>query len=235
MTIGVRKRFWLITALLVVALGVCATARIASIRQDLRGRAQEALAAAGVPFYGLDISGRDVVLHGIVASEERASEITSILAAVSGVRDVHDGLVVERIEIRTAAAVMRPPSLRIQRLGERVFLAGRLPDEESADRLRAAAVRAFGGGNVTSELRVDSTVGAPPWVSTGEQVVELLGAVHGNGRLSIEGDTALLFGLVRSNSERQQLIDDASSIAALRWQYDLVAIDGAIGDAGSAP
>lgn len=232
---GVRKRFWLITALLAVALGVCVSARVAAIRQDLRGRAQEALAAAGVPFYGLDVSGRDVILHGFVASEKWATEITSILAAVSGVRDVHDGLVVERVEIPTAVARMRPPSLRIQRLGKRVFLAGRLPDDGSADRLTAAAVRAFGRGNVTSELRVDSTVGAPAWLARGEQVVALLRAVHGNGRLSIEGDTALLFGLVRTNSERQQLIDDASSAAVLRWQFNLVAIDGAIGDAGGAP
>ncbi len=220
-----RARFWLISGFLIFTVAICMGVRVDVIERDLLARTQEALGAAGIAFYGVGFEGRDAVLHGFVSSPEQADRIDAIVAAVEGVRTVGRSMAIERIPEpeRSAPAVL--PVLRLQRLGDRLFLAGRFPDDGSHRALVAAAEERFGKANVSTDLRANAAVASSQWVDRAAALVEIMEKLEGNGRLSIQGDTALLFGQVRDRTDAVEVRALTDSIGPLRWSLDLTVLD----------
>lgn len=230
-----RARFWAIVALMAVTLALCAGMAVERIEDDLLTRAQTALAAGGLPFYGVTVEGRDVVLQGFVPSQEQADSIHTIVADIEGVRRVRDIMTVERVaaprELGTPSApVVVPARLRVQRLGDRLFVGGTVPDDGSAERLLRAARERFGDGNVTSSLQVRVDVGHPPWLDVPERIVELLGLASDNVRLVVEGGTGVLSGEASGPEDLVRLRQVTASIPGLDWRFELFSRTGPLSD-----
>lgn len=226
-----RARFWGIVLLIVAALTLCVVSAMNSIQSDLLIRAQTALAAAGVPYYGVTVDGRDVVLGGRVASETQADRIRTVVAGLDGVRQVHDAMTVERIIDSPRAeappsVVLAPARLRAQRLGGRLLLGGTLPADGSADALLRAARERFGPGNVTTDLRVRDGVDRPAWLGAPDRLVELLELASDNLRMVLKGGTGILAGQVAGPADVERLRDMAASIPGLDWRFELFARGG---------
>lgn len=234
-----RTRVRMIAAFLVVTVLVCAAVSVDSMQRDLLVRTQRALAGAGVAFYGVEMDGRDAVLSGFVPSREQADRIEAIVQTVPGVRAVRSDLVIERIvEPPTGpgavtSSALALPSLRLQRLGDRVMLAGTLPDDGTAEALAAAATQRYGEDNVRDSMRRSGSTGSSPWIEAAATLLDLLDALEDNGRLTITGTSAHLFGQVRNRAQRDEIEQTARDLSSLRWRFDLLTSDGATG--GGAP
>ncbi|MFW6198302.1 MAG: BON domain-containing protein [Acidobacteriota bacterium] len=224
-------RFWLVTAAMLAAVLLCAGLRAADIEQDLLVRAQRALAADGVPYYGLRIDGRDAVLGGPVESAEEGQRVRRVVADVRGIRMVQDALIVESFPEATTDATIRatrPPTLRIQRLGDRLFVRAHLPADDVADELHRH-LRGFGGEVASSSLSVGDAVAEAAWMARLEELVALVAEFEGTGSLTVEGSTAVLSGLVADAATRDRIRERARAIEGLAWRFDLFSAGGSQG------
>lgn len=223
-------RFWTMTLAMLAALGLCAGIRAAEIERDLLVRAQRALAAAGVPYFGLEIDGREAVLRGAVGSPEEGDLVRGVVTGVRGIRAVRDALIVEAFPEATARSAARPtrsPTLRVQRLGDRLFVRGLLPDEAAADELRGY-LGAFDGEVDSLRLSVGDDVAEADWMARLEELVALLAELEGTGRLTIEGRTAVLSGIVPDDAARDRVLRAARAVEGLSWRFDLFSAGGSL-------
>lgn len=235
---SVRARFWVILALIAVTMVLCVAVTVRRIESDLLTRSQTALAMAGIPFYGVTVDGRDLVLRGFVSSPERAAQIRAIVAGLDGVREVRDeALVVERVVDSegpgdASAPTLRPALLRVQRLGARLFMSGTVPPDGSAERFLRAACARFGDTNVTGGLGTRQGVDHPQWLDAADRLFEMLGAVSDNARLVVEGNTGVLSGEVSDAATGARVRDLAASIPGLDLRMELFSGRGPSSGAG---
>jgi len=229
-----RRRAKIVGAFLVASAIVCATVRVDGIRRDLTVRTQQALAAAGVAFYGIEIRGRDVRLHGFVRSRNEGEKISQIIAEVRGVRAVSSDLIVEHVAESQRASAVAPPMLRLQRLGARLFLAGQFPAGPYRGRLAAAAAQRFGPDSIMDNVRQRKALDSPAWLREVAVLIQIMARLHDRGRLVIEGSTALLVGQVGDPEAGAEIRRLASSVPGLRWRFEIVDGNGmpVIGSAG---
>lgn len=231
-----RRRFLAIVALLAASLALCAWLSGTRIEQDLLSRAQAALAGANIPYFGLDMDGRDALLTGFVGSRADADRIRAVVQEVSGVRRVVDQTVVERISepAPTRAEPTRgiAPSLRLQRLGGNVFVSGRVPDDGAADRLAAAARDRFGAGAVTGSLQSSDTIASADWLLAPDRLVELLALASENVRIVIQGDAGVISGQVASAAAAQRLREAAVGLPGISWRFELFSPQGPVAGGG---
>lgn len=216
-----RTRFRGITLMLIGALILSVVVTLAAMQRDILRRSQAALASAGVAYYGLELDGRDAVLSGFVPSRDQAERIIAIVGAVPGVRAVRDELIVERV-LDSAPAPARLPTaeLRLQRLGSRLVISGRVSDADAQNLMRTAR-QAFGSHLVRSDLRVDNELEPNDWLTDAGPLVGIMTAMSATGRLSVRGDQAILGGRVGSAVERRRIDELAASIPGLSWRFDL--------------
>jgi hypothetical protein len=229
-----RGRFVLIAGLLVAAVLISAAVAAQRVRMEVLSGAQLALSAAGIPFYGVDVDGRDVVLRGFVPSSELADRMVATVAAVPGVRSVRDETVVERISSRQrAVAPGAAPELRVQRLGSRVRVSGRLPSAAAATAWVDALSARVGSGRVESALREDPGVQPLDWLGETEALAALVADLQTGCVLTVRGNAASLSGPVRDAEQRDRIVETARAVPSLTWRFDLFALDGSVG--GGAP
>lgn len=229
-----RIRFTLISLILIVAVVVSAAVNVQRIRMEILSGAQLALSAAGIPFYGVEADGRDVVLRGFVSSADLGERMVAIVAAVPGVRTVRNQTVVERIVPRGAAPVGGAPAeLRVQRLGQRVRVSGRLPTAGAVTAWVESLAAVAGGRNVESALMEDARVQEHPWVAEARVLAQIVGELQSGAVLTLRGSTAVLSGPVDSAQQRDRIVERARSLPDLAWRFDLFALDGSVG--GGAP
>jgi hypothetical protein len=241
-----RGRFALITTILLVAIAISVFVDVRRIETKLLAGAQLALSAAGIPFYGLKMDGRDAGLSGFVASTEESDRIVQTVAAVPGVRAVHDATVVERIAgsgapgsagtgrvggAPGAARAQGPaPQVRIQRVGSRIRVSGRLPEGEAASWIEALSSR-FDERQIESALLEDRRMSGTAWVGERQAIADLVAGI-GDGVLTIRGDTASLSGMVSGRAERDRISERAQAISSLTWRFDLFSLDGTVSGGG---
>lgn len=229
-----RSRFALIVVVLLVAVAVSTAVNVQRIRMEVLSGAQLALSAAGIPFYGVDVDGRDVVLRGFVATADLGERMVAIVAGVPGVRSVHNATVVERVATRApAAAAGMPPEVRVQRIGTRVRVSGRLPSAGAVSAWVESLREAVGAAAVESLLIEDASVGDREWIARPRALAEMVGAMESGGVLSLRGRTAVLSGPVAGATQRDRIVETARSLPDLTWRFDLFALDGTV--AGGAP
>lgn len=224
-----RRRFALLVLLLAAALALCVWMTVQGIEQDLMTRAQIALAEANVPFFGVEVNGRDVYLTGFVVSEAQGARILALVSGVEGIRRVEDRMVVERVPdpaewpTEPAGAL---PQIRLQRLGSDVFVSGSLGDDGEAPALRSALEERFGTERVVWSVRERSTTASPSWVSGAARLAEILTLGAGDLRIVIAGRTATLSGQVPDAETATRLRDAAARVPELSWRVDLFTPSG---------
>ena len=231
-----RRRFYLMLVFLLVALAITVTATIDEIQQDLLVRGQEAIAAAGIPYYNLRIEGRDAVLAGFVTEGTDIGHLQAVVAQVSGIRSVRNEVTVERLagagaNTVTARPTTRAPELRILHLGELLTVTGRLPADGSVEALQAALSSRFECTTIRMNVRRDESVGAREWTANLGLVIEALAELDGPSRIVAYGDVVQLSGQIANASRRSQLDSILAGAPAVEWRLTLTRQVGGIGGA----
>ena len=134
-----------------------------------------------------------------------------------------------------ASAPGRPPILRLQRLGGRIYLSGLLGDDATRAALASAAGARFGQDNVTVELRVEAGVARPSWSDQADRLLALLQDAGDGARLLLRGDTAVLAAPAAGPAAQRRLRDAVGDLARLHWRVDLPAASPVGGPAGGLP
>lgn len=231
-----RRRSLLVGALLAAALVFAVAVSVRSIESELLARSQLALAAAGIPFYDITMDGRDAVLRGFVASNEHGRRILDVVAAVPGIRAVHDELVVERIaDSGTIALAREQPTLRLQIARSTLRVGGRLTSATESAALLQALRAAVPRLEIVQTLQSVPGIAPAPWLADASALAAVVAAATGDVRLLIQGDTAILSGEVRDAAARERLVAACGSVPGLAWRFDLFSLDGSVSGAGVGP
>ncbi|MEM7195295.1 MAG: OmpA family protein [Pseudomonadota bacterium] len=173
------------------------------IEKDINGRVTNELKSGGFDWATVfvDDQGRDVTLQGVARSEESRDAAEKLALSVPGVRVVDaDG--VEIVPLKDA-------SLGVSVDDSQVSLSGSIPDQSLADSISAAASSAF-GLPVASDLTVSPDFSVPEWGASVPGVLESMKGMITPG-VSVDSGKLSLSGIVRSDAERQAVIDTASS------------------------
>lgn len=201
---SLSARVWWLAALVGVPLALAGTALLwpgPQLADDLRGRAESALEAAGLGPVSVSVTGRDALLDGVPSGAERAAVET--VSGVPGVRAV---------EVGSVAPLLPPPPAPPQ------ALPSGSPPVDPPDALSAAARQQLAD-------RLGAVVGAAPITfapdraeldgpaaATVRRVGELL-AAEPAGRVDVDGYVADTPGgpeiAQRLSDERAAVVADA--------------------------
>jgi osmotically-inducible protein OsmY len=148
----------------------------------------------------LDIKDNRVTLEGVVANEEKKTELGTAFTEAAG-----EGVtVVNNLQIETA----EPVALRVKVENGVAQLEGNVP-EEIAETLAATVDNA----EVNNEIQAASNVAVPDWLSS---VVNLLPTVTTevkNPDVTIKGDTITLEGVVESEEQKTDVAHSITEAA----------------------
>lgn len=124
-----------------------------SIKQDLTERAKAALMASGSPWAGVDINGRDAVLTGRAIQDNEPPRAEETVRQVWGVREVENRAILPpKIE---------PFNWSARRRGNRIRLAGYVPDRATRQAVLGLTKAAMPGLEVVDRMHTARGVPAP--------------------------------------------------------------------------
>jgi len=124
-----------------------------SIRQDLTERAKAALMASGSPWAGVDINGRDAVLTGRAIQDNEPPRAEETVRQIWGVREVENRAILPpKIE---------PFNWSARRRGNRIRLAGYVPDRATRQTVLGLTKAAMPGLEVVDRMHTARGVPAP--------------------------------------------------------------------------
>jgi OOP family OmpA-OmpF porin len=192
--------FWLL-ALWVVMVLVALVWGVDNAEATLRDAARRRIAADGHNI-AVDFSGRDARLIGTVESDAIAQEITGVIDALPGVRDVNSDLVVVPTEIPEVLGA----NLSVRVIGDTVSVSGLVPNEETEIDLTEAAEAEFGAGQVINSLVVDDDVASSPWLGRIQDVFAHLGGLRSGG-FTADDEGVVVEGEVISEAVRTATLD----------------------------
>lgn len=155
----------LVTAALLVVVGVGAVLGSSAAANNLQASAQTALANAGLDGVAVEFSGREATLSG--GSHADLTEAQTIVEAIDGVRSARAHTGVDQRPTATAAPTPTDesgPSLMLRRTADGLTISGVVPDADAAAGIKSGAALIF-GGTVTGDLSVDGSAGTAPWVA----------------------------------------------------------------------
>ncbi len=109
--------------------------RDGSVERDIGARVTAELAADGLGWASVDVSARDVTIHGMAPSIEAQQQAAQVTAEVNGVRGVANA--------SDLLPIVSPYVWSAKRDGRAVTLSGAVPSEGSRAALLAAARRAL--------------------------------------------------------------------------------------------
>lgn len=125
----------------------------ASIKQDLTERAKAALMASGSPWAGVDVNGRDAVLTGRAIQDNEPPRAEETVRQVWGVREVENRAILPpKIE---------PFNWSARRRGNRIRLAGYVPDRATRQAVLGLTKAAMPGLEVVDRMHTARGVPAP--------------------------------------------------------------------------
>lgn len=203
---------WWLALLLVPALltAVLVGVRKGSIEDDLRDRAQQALAAQGISGAEVELAGRDATVTvpaGVDPAKARA--------AVEGV----DGVRVAESKSGTAGSPTTPtestsPSTTasvpavavapfgVTRKGNQIEVTGKVPDAATKAALLDAAKAKAGSATLVDKITVDPSAKAPdPAAVSG--LAAAAGTIKGDSSISYDGKTVTITGQVADEAAKE--------------------------------
>lgn len=124
-----------------------------SIKEDLTERAKAALMASGSPWAGVDINGRDAVLTGRAIQDNEPPRAEETVRQVWGVREVENRAILPpKIE---------PFNWSARRRGNRIRLAGYVPDRATKQAVLGLTKAAMPGVEVVDRMHTARGVPSP--------------------------------------------------------------------------
>ena len=240
-----RRRFYGMAVFLVIALAIAAVGSARGIEQRLLLEGQAAIAQANIPYYDLEMRGRDAVVGGFIAEGTDVAALTAALEQVEGIRDVRvEGVVgrfadqgadpdVSRESPRVGGATSseaertRPrgqrgnieAELRIHGAGCAVRIDGRVPANGFAAQLQDAFAEAEPCGPVEASLWANDAVRAAPWTADPTVLVTITGALRGTYRVTAYGSSLRVFGTPRDEGAMDRIQDAAASLAGVDFRF----------------
>ncbi|NKB90011.1 MAG: hypothetical protein GKS06_17505 [Acidobacteria bacterium] len=233
-----RRRFYGMCAFLALALGIAMVASARGIEQRLLLAGQAAIAQANIPYYDLEIDGRDAVVGGFIAEGTDVETLRRTLQRVNGIREVRLEGVVGRLADSDLRAQTLPEAratieaeLRIYGAGCLIRMNGSVPDNGFVDELQAAFVDSELCGPVEASLRANDSVKSAAWTDDARTIVEIVTSMRGIYRLTAYGSTIRVFGASQSDSVLDRLDELSAKLSGVDFQ--LVASRG--DSSGGAP
>jgi hypothetical protein len=230
-------------AFLLVALVIAAIGTARGIEQRLLLQGQAAIAQANIPYYDLEMRGRDAVVGGFIAEGTNLDALTAALRQVEGIREVRVEGVVGRVASQSGAdgaaevpdgAVSsdrrayrstRPASgtieaeLRIHGAGCLVRIDGRIPADGFAAELQQAFADADPCGPVEAGLWADESVKTAAWTNHPEALVRIVKAMRGTYRITAYGSTLRVFGDARNDAALEEIRAAAASMGDVDFAF----------------
>ena len=154
-----------------------------------------------------DVSGRDVTLYGVVASEDEEAALMEEVDAIPGVRRVKSALTV----VTPPEPDLVPPVVSMRIVGDAVSLRGLVPSTDVAEALIAAAAEQYGDNRVVNALVVDENVETRPWLGRVKDVFQYLGELRSGG-FAADDEAFVLSGDVTSESIRARIEQDLALV-----------------------
>ena len=113
-----------------------------------------------------------------------------------------------QIKVRDLSA----PVVDLQKTDGKLTLSGQISDDATKSALLTAAKTSFGAANVTDQLTVGAATGPIDWSANAGQVTEQVLSLKQPGGIRVIGNSAVLTGLVSSESERDARLTAAKSL-----------------------
>lgn len=206
-----NRRFSPLIPLVVAVLGLAAitVAQAApnrhAMEEDLTGRSEQELRAAGLSDVEVSFTGRDGSLKvGSAADAERA---LAIVRAVQGVR-VADATVPP---VATPSPAAAPPKVNLAVDAGRVVITGTVPTEMARAALVDAVTAVFGAGAVDDKLTIDAAV-TDAGLSGLTGVVTALGKDAKAATVDLHDGTLTLTGTVSSAASKDAVVAAAAGV-----------------------
>ena len=114
---------------------------------------------------------------------------------------------------RGVASALTSPTLQVALSRGHITLSGTLPDEMTKNRIASRARDLYGSDNVVDNLSVNAKVSGADWLPAALQLLALAGQGTRNGRLQIDGRTAVIGGEV-ANPDIKTTLLRAAIVAA---------------------
>ncbi len=196
---------------------LCLWCHAPAIEETIRAGSGEALAAMNLPDAKAVVSGRDVTLQGLVATDADRDRAEAAVRELDGVRTVFNRLEIASAAPATSVTASSASSeagtldamakaLGFQTRGDRISLTGLVPSEDRRSGLVADAVASWGEENVEDRLTVDADADASGWPLS---FAGLMGALKSRGLdidLSLLGNKLSVKGNLLSELTRDRLL-----------------------------
>ncbi|MEV7395715.1 OmpA family protein [Aeromicrobium sp. NPDC092404] len=199
------------TLLAVVAVG--ALVGSSSAASDLQGKAERALASAGLDEIRVTFEGREAELSGGTVDDLGQAELV-----VEGIEGVRRADVVRPAGGAPAEAADTTPTLRVSRTGAGITISGTVPDADGAVGIKAGVAEAF-AVPVTGDLAIDPAVGPAPWT---DELTHAFVDLVGIKDLELEIDGSGTLDLGGSIESRSGVEDARRLVAAAVPELDVV-------------
>ncbi|MBV1854232.1 OmpA family protein [Catellatospora tritici] len=174
------------------------------IEDNLTGRSEQALAAAGLTGIRVSFIGRDGTLR--VASADQADPALAIVRALEGVR------VAEAVIPEAPAPTPPPapvlPSVLVTVAGGKVTLSGKVPDEATRTALAQAATAI--SAEVDNQVTVDATV-SDTGLGSLAPVLQALGKNAADATVELREGALTLTGTVKTQAAKDAIATAATA------------------------
>ena len=176
------------------------------IEKDVASNAQQALSEAGHDWVNVSTNdqGRNVTLSGIARSEQQKQDVIDITKSTYSVAFVD----FDEIEIKP----LTPASLSASLDSGAITLGGNVASQSDANGLLSAAGAI--SDSITNNLTISSDNAEPGWLSSIVGALPVLGVMD-SGRLSVIDDKLSLSGIVRNQTDLDQLQGALSNLSGI--------------------
>jgi OOP family OmpA-OmpF porin len=181
---------------------LCVFFRAPTIEGEVRQAALVCAEDVGLDPVVIEVSGRDVVLSGYVASEEISHHLMNCIAAFPGTRSISN-----QLDVMVAGA------LGFQTHYGDITISGAVPTSEVRAAVIDEAVTLWGADNVVDALEVDPSRTIGGWVD--DDFANFLAALHHSRRdldIELSGGQAIVGGTVLSNLARIRVLGGAVAL-----------------------
>ena len=193
---------WLGVLGLVLLCLLCPWCRAPAIEDDVRSAATACAVEAGLDPGMISVSGRDVTLTGMVASEAVVQSLTNCIEGFAGTRKIDNQL-----------TVLGPGTLGFHTRYGDVTISGVAPTFDTHDAIIDEAIGLWGAESVTDRLEADPTRTIGGW--TDDDFAQFLAALHHYRKdldIELTNGQAIISGTVLSELARERVLGGAEAL-----------------------
>jgi len=192
---------------LAAILYVCVINHWPSIEQKMSGSVGAAVQSAGAINPDIIMDGRNVLIQGVVDSQDIKEAATQAALGVTGIRSVDNRQTIKPVVKPDIESL--PSSLAITSNEGTMTLTGRVPSQDLSELLTSGVQQAFPNQTIVNRVAIDSNTESPNWI---EQSIQGLSVLQGttNPSLMVNGQSVTVSGEVDSEESKSQVADELS-------------------------